>query len=428
MGLDLIMYGREEEAETLIEQLSRDKEAILRYGAMYTTGMAYAGTANNPAIRRLLHVAVSDVSDDVRRAAVMNLGFVLSNVPEKVPRIVSLLASSYNPHVRYGAVMAVGFACAGTGLKSAIEMLQPMTKDAVDYVRQGAFIALSMVLIQRSEVQEPAAKELRDQLEKVIGDKHEDTMTKFGCIIAEGIINAGGRNVTVALHAPSGHKRMAAVVGMAMFSQYWYWYPLVPMISLAFSPTAVIGLNKDLNMPVTAIKSNARPELFAYPPMKEEKKKDVGPAAPTAVLSITEKSKKRDLKRTKSKGGMDVEDEKDTAMDVEEEKKEGDEKEGEQKEGDEKKEEKEKPKDHEILQNPARVTIAQRDFIVFDQDERYRPVRPGRITGSGVILLSDAKPEEEQVIVEASIPGVEGDEPEEDEPEPPEPFEYAEYM
>ena len=41
-----------------------------------------------------------DVSDDVRRAAVMCLGFVLMNVPEQCPRIVSLLAESYNPHVR----------------------------------------------------------------------------------------------------------------------------------------------------------------------------------------------------------------------------------------------------------------------------------------------------------------------------------------
>jgi len=55
-------------------------------------------------------------------------------------------------------------------------------------------------------------------------------------------------------------------------------------------------------------------------------------------------------------------------------------------------------------------------------------VRSGRISGSGVILLTDSKPDDEQVIVEASIPGVEGDEPEGDEPEPPEPFEYAEYM
>ena len=72
------MFGREEEADTLIEQLIIDKDPILRYGAMYTIGLAYVGTANNAAIRRLLHVAVSDVSDDVRRAAVTALGFLLS--------------------------------------------------------------------------------------------------------------------------------------------------------------------------------------------------------------------------------------------------------------------------------------------------------------------------------------------------------------
>jgi len=308
-----------------------------------------------------------------------------------------------------------------------------MTKDAVDYVRQGAFIALAMVLVQRSEKQEPEVAEFRKTLEKIIEDKHEDTMTKFGCIIAEGIVNAGGRNVTLALHAPSGHKRMAACVGMAMFSQYWYWYPLVPMLSLAFSPTSVIGLNKDLNMPVISMKSNAPPELFAYPPMKEEKKKDLGPAAPTAVLSITEKAKKRELKRTKSQGGMDVDKEgEDKDGEKKEEKKEGDmdvDKEGEDKDGEKKEEkEEEKPTDHEIVQNPARVTIPQRQFITFDQDDRYVPVRPGAIATSGIILLTDTKPDEEQHIVENSIVAPEGDEPEGDEPDPPEPFEYTEHM
>jgi hypothetical protein len=31
---------------------------------------------------------------------VLNLGFVLMNVPEQCPRIVALLAESYNPHAR----------------------------------------------------------------------------------------------------------------------------------------------------------------------------------------------------------------------------------------------------------------------------------------------------------------------------------------
>lgn len=130
------------------------QDPILRYGGMFVAGLAYCGTSNNAAIQRLLHFAVSgalpgwwqgpgarpgmplrgglqlhappaphalravrvnspgpasaphapltptDVSNDVRRAAVMNLGFVLASTPEQCPKIVALLAESYNPHVR----------------------------------------------------------------------------------------------------------------------------------------------------------------------------------------------------------------------------------------------------------------------------------------------------------------------------------------
>lgn len=150
MALALMCYGREEEAMGLIRTMSEHKDAVLRYGGMYATGMAYVGTSNNDAIRLLLHVAVSDVSNDVRRAAVINLGFVLLNEPAQVPTLVSLLAESYNPHVRYGACTAVAVACAGTGMREALELLEPMTKDASDFVRQGALLGLSMVLQQET--------------------------------------------------------------------------------------------------------------------------------------------------------------------------------------------------------------------------------------------------------------------------------------
>lgn len=56
--------------------------------------------------------------------------------------MVSLLAESYNPHVRYGAAMALGIACAGTGLREAIALLEPMVKfDPVNFVRQGALVS-----------------------------------------------------------------------------------------------------------------------------------------------------------------------------------------------------------------------------------------------------------------------------------------------
>jgi hypothetical protein len=59
VGIALTMYGRLEEADVLINTLSKDKDPILRRSGMYTLAMAYCGTGNNQAIRKLLHVAVS---------------------------------------------------------------------------------------------------------------------------------------------------------------------------------------------------------------------------------------------------------------------------------------------------------------------------------------------------------------------------------
>merc|ERR1711915_1043868 len=115
-------------------------------------------------------------------------------------------------------------------------------------------------------------KDFRALYTKVISDKHEDVMAKFGAILAQGIIDAGGRNVTVNLQSRTGHTNMLGVVGMLVFTQYWYWFPLSHFLSLAFQPTAVIGLNKDLEMPVVEFKSNAKPSTFGYPAPLEEKK------------------------------------------------------------------------------------------------------------------------------------------------------------
>lgn len=87
--------------------------------------------------------------------------------------------------------MALGIACAGTGLKEAIALLDPMTNDPVNFVRQGALIASAMILIQQTESTCPRVKDFRALYAKVVVDKHEDVMAKFGAILAQGIIDAG---------------------------------------------------------------------------------------------------------------------------------------------------------------------------------------------------------------------------------------------
>lgn len=77
ISLAMLMYGKEESADVLIEQMIKSKDAIMRYGGMFAIGLAYAGTQNTKAVKKLLSLAVLDVSDDVKRAALINLGFLL---------------------------------------------------------------------------------------------------------------------------------------------------------------------------------------------------------------------------------------------------------------------------------------------------------------------------------------------------------------
>lgn len=105
-----------------------------------------------------------------------------------------------------------------------------------------------MILIQHSEAMSSKVSFYRQHYAKIIADKHEHNITKFGAILAQGIIDAGGRNVTISLQSRTGHMSMRTAVGLLVFSQFWFWYPLVPFLTLAFTPTALIGLNMDLKV------------------------------------------------------------------------------------------------------------------------------------------------------------------------------------
>ncbi|XP_017038974.1 26S proteasome non-ATPase regulatory subunit 1 [Drosophila ficusphila] len=459
VGISLTMFSRLEEADPLVTSLSTDKDPVLRRSGMYTIAMAYNGTGSNKAIRKLLHVAVSDVNDDVRRAAVTAIGFILFRTPEQCPSVVSLLAESYNPHVRYGAAMALGIACAGTGLREAIALLEPMVKfDPVNFVRQGALIASAMILIQHTDQSCPKSTFFRQLYAEVISNKHEDVMAKYGAILAQGIIDAGGRNATLSLQSRTGHTNLQAVVGMLAFTQYWYWFPLAHTLSLAFTPTCVIGLNSDLKMPKMEYKSAAKPSLYAYPAPLEEKKSEEREKVATAVLSIAARQKRRENADKKEDEKMDVdEDSKEgTAVKKDEEtkteekpateekpkkKEEKEKKKEEDKEKDkevaatssEKDKEKEKEKDKkekkepeptsEVLQNPARVLRQQLKVLSVIDGQSYEPLKD--VTIGGIIVFQHTGKAEDQELVEpVAAFGPMNDE--EKEPEPPEPFEYIE--
>ncbi|XP_054710753.1 26S proteasome non-ATPase regulatory subunit 1-like [Uloborus diversus] len=311
-----------------------------------------------------------------------------------------------------------------------------MTNDPVNYVRQGALISSALILIQQTEQTCPKVKDFRQLYSKVISDKHDDVMAKFGAILAQGIIDAGGRNVTISLQSRTGHTNMAAVVGMLVFAQFWYWFSLSHFLSLAFTPTAIIGLNADLKMPKMEFRSNAKPSTYAYPPALEEKKEKEREKVTTAVLSITAKARKKEVEKKEREEKMEVdEDKKETEKEVIKEaskskdsssskEKEGqkDKKDDVEKDTDDKKEERKEQEPHfEILTNPARVMRQQLKVLQIPDASRYQPLK--EVSIGGIIMMKDNKSEDPEELVEpvaAGGPKVE----DEDEPDPPEDFEY----
>jgi 26S proteasome regulatory subunit N2 len=304
MGIAMSCFGLEEAADVIIEQMSRDGDPIVRYGAQFTRALAYCGSADSRIVRDLLHAAVSDVSDDVRRASVMALGFVLHRKPQDLPHLVGLLAESFNPHVRYGAAMALGIAAAATGMPSALHILKPLLDDPTDFVRQGAFMATAMVLQEESEARTPMVKSFRERVMADACDKYKPPMARMGAIMAAGILDAGGRNCVVSLTTPAGFTKPTAVIGMALFTQYWYWFPLVHCLSLATNPTALVavapvkGKPGEFRLPTSfGLDCRCKPALFAYPDMLSDKPEEKKATAKKVELSTASRSKARSRQR-----------------------------------------------------------------------------------------------------------------------------------
>merc|ERR1719487_478330 len=113
-------------------------------------------------------------------------------------------------------------------------------------------------------------------------------------------MDAGGRNSCASFYSKSGMLRRGAAIGFCLFSQMWYWFPLIHMFSLTLTPTALIGLNEQLKIPKNfSLKSNAKPSLFAYPEALQPPKKEEQTKQATAVLSTAAKAKQ--LKEKKEK-------------------------------------------------------------------------------------------------------------------------------
>ncbi len=169
-------------------------------------------------------------------------------------------------------------------------------------------------------------------------------------------------------------------------------------MSLSFSPTSVIGLDHDLEIPSFKFHCATRPSLFDYPPEQEVKAEEGPTLMATAILSTTAQAKRRaqrkeraarresmdiDSTPTASKSAavaakddkMDVDDDKKAKADEAKDKKDG---EGGDKETSaattESRRKIEKEKVGYEMENMSRVLPSQLKHISFPSS-RYKPVK-----------------------------------------------------
>ena len=200
----------------------------------------------------------------------------------------------------------------------------------------------------------------------------------------------------------------SAIVGLAIFAQSWYWFPLAHFLSLSFAPTSVIGVRgSDLKIPKFELNCHANQEYFQYPPKVEESKEKQPDKLATAVLSTTAKAKTRAKKKQHKK---EEDDKMDVDVDTKEDKKveKKTEDSAETKDNKASKDESKKDDAKEVsslpatirytktsykIENLSRVLPQQSGYVSFIKDDRFVPVRKFRGTGS-IIVLQDTKPDE----------------------------------
>ena len=256
-------------------------------------------------------------------------------------------------------------------------------------------------------------------MEKINNNKDEHNLIKLGTLICQGLLDVGGRNCSLNLVSNNGQNRVGAIVGMALFTQYFYWFPMAHFISLAISPQVHIGIDSEFKVVTNFnILCKEKPSIYGYPEELKVEEKTEKDKIPAAVLSSTTRilAKKKSKLGTSTSYNTNMQIELEKAMSskkgttneykpipVDEiKKKEDTNKDLNKMQIDDIVDDKENKKKVEInqtekepneimLQNPSRILLKQRSVVSFPENQIFEQAMP--ILYNGLIVLKKVKPE-----------------------------------
>ncbi|KAH9385998.1 26S proteasome regulatory subunit N2 [Nematocida major] len=265
VGISLQLVGMvssaEEFDETLqfIDDLIDDSNYIFRYAGALALGSAYVATGDLSVVGRLLSIISTDSSEDVKKVCVFSIGLILTTCPETAKdsrvedepvlfKVLEPLAQSHSSYVRSGVALALGMFLAGSGNRKALEAIEVLMYDSTPYVRQMASIGAGMILMQNNACDDPFYKRIVEHMHSMTKRKSESGAARFGALLGRSLLDTCGRNGHMSIFGMSGDLSVKSVCGAIMFSEFWYWYPLVPFITLCMRPTLLLAVDTDLNV------------------------------------------------------------------------------------------------------------------------------------------------------------------------------------
>ncbi len=82
-----------------------------------------------------------------------------------------MMSSSYNPHIRYGLCLALAIGGPLEQGEAIAELIWPFFTDTTDFVKQGALLAIAM-LILNGALSATRVADFRKVLDTILAKKH----------------------------------------------------------------------------------------------------------------------------------------------------------------------------------------------------------------------------------------------------------------
>jgi len=273
-----LMHAIGHERVDLLEYL-KSADSSVRGMGLLSLGTAYAATSNLGVIERILPL-INDGDDEVKRAAVLAIALIGYGDSEIKASCLVPMAENHNLFVRSAAAQCLGFFSAGLCDVETCRVLEAMLYDSEDLVRQAACLGLGFALMQANPTLVPNYKRAMDRMNYLLVTRTESQCVKIGASLGKAISETSARCAIYSLKNYSGQVLGTKLVGALLFFQSWYWYPLIPCVSLCHHPTPLYFFDENLDETgETFTNSESYYDLFVkLPEMKKSRKFKPGKA------------------------------------------------------------------------------------------------------------------------------------------------------